>query len=104
MPMTVPDTEGLQEMYCANTECGKFLGYSNIQNGLIIIKCHGCKTSNLAFTFTEDIPHPTTIEERFCKKCDRFLYSAYLPAGKVLRKCRNCGEWDVLDNLVKLNL
>jgi ribosomal protein S27E len=93
---TVPDVTGLDELHCANDECGKFLGYTKLDNGLVNIKCHGCKTVNMKFNFTESMP----ATEVKCKECGRFLYLVAATNAVVVRKCRICGTWDtmVIDN------
>lgn len=91
----VPETTGLEEIHCSTEGCGKFLGYANIENGLIIIKCHNCKNSNINFSFSEAQTQLTASEVR-CPVCDRFLYSAAVTAGNVAVKCRTCGNWHVL--------
>jgi len=95
----IPDTTGLDELHCGNNECGRFLGYATVV-GIILVKCHNCKSTNLTFTFTDSLATPIIAEERCCEKCSRFLYSYFLTEGRVVRKCRNCGEWNVLDKML----
>jgi len=90
---TVPETKGMEELHCSAEDCNKFIGYARITNGLISIKCHSCKTTNLKFNFTQDTGVLTATEVR-CDNCGRFLYLAAVTDGAINVKCRGCGEWN----------
>lgn len=90
-----PETNGLEELHCEHPDCGKFMGYGTIENGLIIIKCHACKNSNIRFKFTEEQTN-LMAQEIHCDTCDRFLYSAAITEGIISVRCRNCGTWHML--------
>jgi phage FluMu protein Com len=89
----VPDTNGLKEMRCSVEGCGKFLGYENLQNGLVIIKCHNCKTPNIRFSFTDTMPPVMTAAEILCNNCSRFLFNSAMMSGTIKVKCRTCKTW-----------
>lgn len=93
----VPNTEGLEAIHCADPECGKFMAYAVIENGLISMKCHKCRTTNLRYSFNTDMPAQTA-EDVVCPECGRFLYMRAVTDGKITVKCRNCGHWDEYDS------
>ncbi len=88
--------EGLKQLHCSMEGCDKFLGYTWIDNGLLSIKCHKCKTVNLTIELTETMEKPSVVQEVRCQKCNRFLYSAGLASGIIRVKCRGCGSWNEL--------
>ena len=94
---STPDITGLEEIHCSIPDCDKFLGYGNIRNGLVNIKCHRCKASNLKFNFSADMPDGLIATEVRCSHCDRFLYLSAITDGKFVVKCRICKEWHILE-------
>lgn len=95
---TVPaSTKGMNPVYCAGENCGKFLCYEKIETGIVHIKCHRCKTVNQVSQVPGDVTAPQSMRKAKCSNCGRFLYDEALIKGDVRVKCRGCGTWNTLE-------
>ena len=54
MNQALPETNGLNPVRCSN--CGRFLGYEMMMEGVVFIRCGNCKQFNQVITPNFDIP------------------------------------------------
>jgi phage FluMu protein Com len=87
----------LKEIHCAAPECGKFLGYEQLQIGMIRITCHECSKQTDVTTLPDELPISAKLGEVRCPTCGRYLYSEAIIEGIVKVKCPNCHNWNLLD-------